>query len=601
VIASRRRIPSSEDRLLAYAPGARRLLFFGVACGFVSAGVVVAQAYLTSVVVAAVFLAGEGLQDVALPLAAIALLAVLRTPLLWSGEALAQRAAGRTKAMLRADLTGRLLTLGPAYTDRERSGELVGVVANGMDAIETYLTGYQPARLLAVAVPLLVLVVVFVLDPPTALVLLFTGPILVLLLATIGGRTRAITERRFAELRWLSAFFLDMLQGIATLKMFGRSAEQVDTIRTMSRQYGDTTMEVLRTAFQTSLVLEWGGAVAVALVAVEISLRLMSGSIPFDRALAVLIIVPEFFLPLRQLATRYHFGSAGRTVAQRVFAILDEPIAAGRALPLVLADDAALSAAGPAPRPGPGSDIHLADVSYTYPGRSGPALDRLDLTIPGGRTLALVGPTGGGKTTIVSLLLRFIEPDHGRILVGDVPLATIDPSVWRSGLAWVAQRPHLFHGTVEENIRLARPDASVAEVRRAAEEAGAAEFIGELSAGFATQVGEGGTRLSGGQRQRIAIARAFLADAPLAILDEVTSHLDPITEAQVRAAIDRLARGRTVLIVSHRLQLIDVADTVAVVEAGRIVEVGAQRDLLEREGPYRRLVDARRADPDGIR
>src|SRR6476659_1032681 len=191
------------------------------------------------------------------------------------------------------------------------------------------MTSFQPARALDVVVPLLVIATILVIDPPTTLVLIFTGPILVLLLAYIGGRTRTITARRFAEVRWLGAFFLDMLGGLATLKMFGRSREQVDTIRTISLQYGDTTMEVLRTAFQTSLVLEWGGAVAVALVAVEISLRLMDGAIAFDRALAVLIIVPEFFLPLRQLATRYHAGAAGRAVAERAFAILDEPLPAG--------------------------------------------------------------------------------------------------------------------------------------------------------------------------------------------------------------------------------------------------------------------------------
>ena len=247
-------------------------------------------------------------------------------PLLVVGDWLTQRAADKVKARLRADLTGHLLALGPGYTGRERSGELAAVVVSGSEALEAYVTIAQPARALAVAVPLLVLAAVAVVDPPTVLVLVVTGPVLVLLLAVIGGRAGAITERRFAELRWLSAFFLDMLQGIATLKLFGRSVEQVDTIRDMSRRYGDTTMEVLRTAFQTSLVLEWGAAVAVALVAVEISLRLMGGAIAFDRALAVLIIVPEFFLPLRTLATRYHAGAAGRTAAERIEAILAEPV-----------------------------------------------------------------------------------------------------------------------------------------------------------------------------------------------------------------------------------------------------------------------------------
>jgi ABC-type transport system involved in cytochrome bd biosynthesis fused ATPase/permease subunit len=322
------RVSSPESRLVDGVPGARVRLALGIACGFVAAIVVIAQAYLVSVAVADVFLAGGSLATVAPLLAIVALLALLRTPLLLGGEALVQTASNRVRGRLRADLTAHLLALGPAYTSHERTGELAGVALDGLDSVDAYLTSFQPARALAVAVPLLVLVTILFVDPPTTLVLLFTGPILVLLLALIGGRTRAITERRFAEVRWLGAFFLDMLGGIATLKMFGRSAEQVDNIRTISRQYGDTTMEVLRTAFQTSLVLEWGGAVAVALVAVEISLRLMAGTIEFDRALAVLIIVPEFFVPLRQLAIRYHSGAAGRAVAARAFAILDEPLPA---------------------------------------------------------------------------------------------------------------------------------------------------------------------------------------------------------------------------------------------------------------------------------
>src|SRR6478736_5390494 len=341
------RTASPGDRLLRSAPGARGLLGLGIASGFLAAAIVVGQAWLTSIVVAGVFLGGGSLATVATPLAAIAVLAVVRAGFLLAADGLAQRASASIKGTLRADLTAQLFALGPAWTGRERSGELSSMLTDGLASIDAYVTSFQPARALAAAVPLLVLAVVLVLDPPTTLVLLFTGPILVLLLGFIGGRARVITEQRFAEVRWLSAFFLDMLGGLATLKMFGRSREQVDTIRDISRRYGDTTMEVLRTAFQTSLVLEWGGAVAVALVAVEISLRLMSGAIAFDRALAVLIIVPEFFLPLRTLATRYHTGAAGRAVAERITAILDEPLPAhGRST-------GAAGAPAPVPAPAP--------------------------------------------------------------------------------------------------------------------------------------------------------------------------------------------------------------------------------------------------------
>jgi ATP-binding cassette subfamily C protein CydD len=394
---------------------------------------------------------------------------------------------------------------------------------------------------------------------------------------------------------------------MATLKMFGRSAEQVETIRVVSRRFGDTTMEVLRTAFQTALVLEWGAAVAMAVVAVEVSLRLMAGAIEFERALAVLIVTPEFFLPLRNLAIRYHSGAAGRTAAERVFALLDEAPPGHRpaAVPAQLGGvagpttaDLVAAPADPAPTAAPA--LVFDEVTYAYPDRD-PVLRGLSFEVPAGSLTVLAGPTGAGKSTALGLLLRFIEPDGGSILVDGRPLAAIDPAAWRAALGWVPQRAHLFHGSVADNLRLARPDATLEELRAAAEAADADGFIRALPGGYDAPIGEDGLRLSGGQRQRLAIARALLRDAPLVLLDEPTSHLDPSSERALLDSLERLGGRVTVLAVSHRIRLAEAAALVVVVDDGRVVERGRSAELLGRDGPFRRLAASADSSPEDLR
>ena len=596
MITSRAAGDSPERRLLRYDQAARRWMALAVVMGVGASMALVAQLIAVALAVAGVFLEGRTLDDV-LPLLGLGLaLLVLRTILGVVGELAARRSADHLVGSLRADLTAQVLRLGPTWTSRERSGEISGVLIGGLEAIEDYVTQFVPTRRLAMIVPVLVALLVLVLDPWSVLVLLFTGPLLLFLLMVIGSRTRAVSERRFMEMRTLSAFFLDIQRGIATLKMFGRSREQVDNLDRVSRRYGDATMEVLRTAFQTSLVLEWGATIAIALVAVEIGLRLLDGSIPFERALAVLLITPEFFLPLRALAVRFHVGTAGRAVIGRTFEILDEP--APLQADEVDEEEEDEGRAGVAASPTPAlpavvepPGIALEGIAFTYPGRDVPALDGVDLVLRPGESVALVGASGAGKSTVSNLLLRFILPDRGRITVDDRPLSEFATSGWRAALAWVPQRPHLFEGSIADNIRLARPGATDAEVEAAARAAHATEFIERLPAGFATSVGDAGARLSGGQRQRIAIARAFLRDVPVLLLDEATSHQDEVSEAAIADALERLMRGRTTLLIAHRLRLAQRADRIAVLDAGRVVEVGAPDALLAADGPYRRLFE----------
>jgi ATP-binding cassette subfamily C protein CydD len=568
-----------DRRILRLDARARRWITLAVALMTLAAVALIAQALLLSQTISRVFRGGQPLAAVVPLLVALLLLIGVCAALRWNGEVIAQRGASRIKRDLRMRLLRRLGHNALSTSD-ERSGELAHTVVEGVEALDEYVTQYQTARLLAALVPALVFLVVLWLDPLSGLILIVAGPLLVLLLAVIGSRTKELSERRFEELRWMSAHFLDMLQGLTTLKLFGRSKEQTETIAEISERFGRTTMQVLRTAFQTSLALEWAAVAATALVAVQVSLRLMDGLVAFDRALAVLLLTPEFFLPLRQLALQYHAGTTGKAAAQRIFALLD---ALAPNAPTVIVEK-------PIVQIPDDCNLRFEDVHLAYDGGDRPALRGLTMTIPHGKTITLVGATGAGKTSVARLLLRFVEPTSGAILVGKTPLSAFDSDAWRARIGWVPQQPRLFYGTVAENLRLARPAASQDEMEEAAHLANALDFIRALPQGFETPIHQGGSRLSGGQRQRIAIARAFLKDAPLLILDEATAHLDAESEALVREATLRLLRGRTTLISAHRLEMAYGADQIVVLDHGQAVESGDHHALLAAGGRYQALV-----------
>ncbi len=559
-----------ERRLGRDHRSARRIVEIATALAFGAAACWIGFALLLSVVVDRVFLDDGSLGSASAILAGMVALVLVRGGLLWGSEVVGQRAAEVVKSSLRERLAARLVELGPTYTRGERTGELVHTMGEGVEALDGYVARFRPARVLAAVVPVVVGLVVFAIDPWTVTILLVTGPVLLLLLSLIGRRVRDQTRRRERELGWMSAHFLDVLRGLTTLKLFGRSAEQADTITAIGRRYGAATMDVLRTAFQTTLVLEWGATAATALVAIEASVRLMAGELAFGRALAILLLAPEFFAPIRRLSAEYHAGRAGAAAASRIYEILDEPgrIAApvaGSRLPSRL-------------------DARFEDVRVAFEGGTRVALDGCTFEIPQGSVVALVGPTGAGKTTVANVLLRFVEPDAGRVVVGGLPLTDIDPASWRTRVAHVPQHPYLFQGSVADNLRLARPEASDADVIAAATAANAHGFVSAMPQGYDTPVGEGGDRLSGGERQRLAIARAFLRDAPILILDEPTANLDEESEEVVLDALRALSRWRTVLLISHQAEPVLLADRVVSLASGRVAGVltttghGSERD-----------------------
>jgi ATP-binding cassette subfamily C protein CydD len=477
------------------------------------------------------------------------------------------------KTGLREQLFAHLIHLGPAFTRKEETGELVATLNDGVERLDAYISRYLPQIYLSAGIPALIFIYLLRVDWISAALLLFTAPIIPLLMVLIGRIAEDHTQKQWLALSRMSAHFLDALQGLPTLKIFGRSQEESQRIGEVSENFRQATMKVLRIAFLSGMVLEFMAAMAIALVAVMLGIRLLNRDISFEQALLVLLLAPEFYRPLRDLGTHRHAGMEGKAAAQRISEILNTPLQ-------LQGPSSPGKQASKVPQTPEDLTIAFTNVSYTYPGSSQPAVEKINLTLPARSCTALVGRSGAGKSTLVNLLLRFIDNESGAITINGIPLNELPLEQWRSLVAFVSQRPYIFYGSAEENIRMARPTATQEEVIAAAEMAGAHEFLTQLPQGYATQLGERGTRLSMGQAQRIAIARALLKNAPLLILDEPTSSLDPRSESLIQQALERLMRERTVLVIAHRYNTIKQATQVAVLEHGQLIEVGSQTKLL---------------------
>lgn len=600
-----------DKRLLRQAHLTRGALLLTVLLGFAAGVLTVLQARFVSLTVAGVFLDGHSLAQVSGLLRLLLGVILLRAGLAWGSEVSAHAVAGRVKSSLRAQAFDRLLQLGPAYTRGERSGELASTLTEGIEALDAYFSQYLPQLALAALVPLTILALVFPLDPVSGVVLLLTAPLIPIFMVLIGNLAAGLTRRQWRSLSRMSAYFLDLLQGLATLKALGRSRAQVQVLGQVSDNFRRTTLGVLRVTFLSALVLELVATLSTAVVAVQVGLRLLYGWLSFEQAFFVLLLAPEFYQPLRTLGARFHAGMAGLAAAQRIFQILEHDApelssvqgTASKPEARAVKDSHGLDKLDQRWEAGPDNldqrsagrsaqpTLHLIDLHYAY-ADDRPALRGLSLTIEPGQKVALVGPSGGGKSTVAALLLGFIRPQSGGIILEGRPLDDFDLSAWRDQIAWVPQNPYLFHDTVEANLRIARPESTRAEIEAAARLAHADSFIQSLPDGYATVIGERGARLSGGQAQRIALARAFLKNAPFLILDEPTANLDPQNEAQLGEALDRLLAGRTALIIAHRLNTVARADRIYVLSEGRVVEQGRHADLLACGGLYHRLVAA---------
>jgi ATP-binding cassette subfamily C protein CydD len=556
-------VRSLDARLVRRARQVRVLLAADVALGVGTALLVLVQATLLARIVAHAF-HGASLGGVATDLVLLIFAFAALGLVAWSFEVAGGRAASEVLSELRLELVARRLRDQPSALDGVEAAEITAAGIQGVDGLAAYFGRYLPQLVLACAVPLAVLGWVAAIDLTSALLMLVTLPLVPVFMWLIGRYTEERTRERWLALRLLSGHFLDVVRGLPTLRALNRSRAEAERIGEVGERYRRATMATLRVGFLSGSVLELAATLGVALVAVTVGVRLVAGGLGLQAGLTILVLAPELYLPLRRLGAQFHASADGIAVAERILALAEAPAEVGSAGTLL------------APSPAVAS-VRFEGVSFGYPSRPGLVLDGLDLVLRPGETVALVGESGTGKSTVASLLLRLAEPTAGRVTVGGADLALCDTKAWRRRLAWVPQHPTIFRGTVADNIRLGSPEASDEDVRVAAGLAGADEFVRKLRGGYETLVGDGGRPLSAGERRRVALARAFLRNAPLVVLDEPTADLDLRSAELVGRAVERLCHGCTVLLIAHRPQLASRADRIAVLAGGRAAVLSDRR------------------------
>ena len=572
-----------DPRLWALTSGVRGRIAFTVLVGLAAVAAGIARLALLGWLLGRV-LAGESLASLTPAIALTALALMARSALDYARTMVAHHTAARVQERLRRILYAQIADLGPAHFARARTGDVMLSLVEGVQQLETYFGQYLPQLFVSGITPLLIFAFVAFVDLPVALVLLVAALTALLAPALWHGRDRSASLARNRDYAAFGADFLDAVQGLATLKAFGQSGARARQLELRARELFRSTMWVLGSNTLargiTDTVIAVGAAGALALGAWRVS----TGAMSVPALLVILMLGVEVFRPLRELRILLHQGMLGLSAAKGIFALLDaKPAVSDRP-------------AGPEPAD---AGVAFEGVTFAYPGARRPAHVELGFQVRPGERVAIVGPSGSGKSTIARLLLRFHDPDRGRVTIGGRDLRELSLQQIRSRVALVSQDTWLFHGTVEDNIRMGKPDASTHELEAATRAANAEEFILRLPQGYDTVVGERGVRLSGGQRQRIAIARALLRDAPILVLDEALSSVDAESEALIQTALDRLMRGRTTLVFAHRLSSVVGADRILVLDQGRLVEQGTHAELIGRGGAYTRLMAGQARDGAG--
>ncbi|MFZ2324885.1 MAG: thiol reductant ABC exporter subunit CydD [Ignavibacteriaceae bacterium] len=550
--------------------------------GLLAATSTIIIALILSKVINRVFLLNKSLAEVSTLIILFISIAILKSLLIWSEQYFASGIVSYIKTSIRKNLFAQIKKIGPLALKTENTGELTNTLINGVDRLEEYFSKFLPQTFLSVFIPILILIFVFPLDWLTGIVFIVTAPIIPIFMFLIGSIAEKMNKKQWQTLSRMSAYFLDVLQGLVTLKLFNRTNQALKNIYNISNSFRIRTLNVLKIAFLSALVLEVASTISVAVIAVEVSLRLLNGNFAFADALFILIIAPEFYLPFRMLGASYHAGMEGISSFERIDNLLNHK----NELQISNSNNfKEFQFNGTDP-------IVIKNISYTYPDRTIKAVDDISFNIRPKTVTALVGLSGSGKTTLMNILLRFINQNEGNIFVGSYNLNAIETNEWRKNISWMPQSPHLFTKTILENINLAKENASLDEVTESAKKAKIHQFISSLPNGYNSIIGEQGAKLSGGEIQRIALARAYLRNTSLLFVDEPTANLDPIVEEEIINDMYNLFSNKTVLIIAHRLNTIENANNIIVMKDGKIVETGNHKELIEKNNYYKKLIEA---------
>jgi ATP-binding cassette subfamily C protein CydCD len=587
-----------DRRLWELTRGLRGRIALAVLLGLAAAAFGIARFALLGMLLARVF-KGSGIGVIAVLAAGVGGAVLLRALLDHARTIIAHKNADRVQQALRGRLYDKIAELGPAWFAGERTGGVMLSVIDGVEQLQSFFGQYLPQVAVAALTPIAIFLFIVWWDAPVAAVMLAAALVTLVAPTAWTGIESAKSRERQQAMQRFGAEFLDAVQGLPTLKAFGQSRAYGERLAARARQLSDTTMRVLATSVMTRGITDCSVAVGAAAALILGVWRVSHGLMTIEALLIVLMCGTEVFRPLRDLRSVLHQGLTGQAAAAGIHDLL-------AAEPLIEPSPAKEERVAVSPGGGEAESsaraalaVEFADVRFAYPGGRRPAHDGLSFHIAAGETVGIVGPSGSGKSSVARLLLRLFDPQQGAVRVGGRDLRTLDPDSVRRGIAVVHQDTYLFHGTVADNLRLGRPEATAAELEQAVHAANAHDFIRQLPQGYETIVGERGANLSGGQRQRLAIARALLRDAPILILDEALSSVDAENEAVIQEALDRLSRGRTTLVLAHRLSSVIGADRILVLDGGRVVEEGGHAALMRRDGPYRRLMGAQAEERAG--